>query len=241
MELQLRSDPLFLSVHSQMNGVQHQVDCLLCAGLVGNDAVVIEISNHRQIQYALLCVNVSNICYPFAVWSIRMKLSVEQILILVDLLSHLLPFPAAADFRKLTVFLHDAKDGFGIAVNASLFQHHPHPAVAIRAKAALPLFRNGFCKGCIFLRSIQSMNEIIVSTSGYLKETTHDGYRIFISVPVDHGIFRPRSHFLSVERRKSRNSSFSIFSRLFSYLYSASVFAGLRPRVFGRTDSFSQQ
>lgn len=85
------------------------------------------------------------------------------------------------------------------------------------------------------------MDKIIISASGYLKEATHDGYRIFISVPVDYRIFCPWSHFLSVECRKSRNSSFSIFSRLFSYLYSASVFAGLRPRVFGRTDSFSQQ
>src|SRR5699024_2639412 len=111
------------------------VDCLLCAGLIGNDAVVIEIPNHRQIQYALLCVNVRNIRYPFTVRSVCMKLSVEQILVLVDLLPHLLPFPAATDFRKQTVFLHDTKDGLGIAVNALLLQHHPHPTIAIRAKA----------------------------------------------------------------------------------------------------------
>ena len=185
-------------------------------------------------------MHIRNIRYPFAVRSVCMKLSVEQILVLVDLLSHLLPFPATTDFRKQTVFLHDTKDGLGIAVNPFLLQYHPHPAVAIRAKAALPLFCNDFCKDCIFLRSTQTMDEIIVSASGYLKEATHDGYRIFISVPVDHSIFCPWSHFLSVECRKSRNSSFSIFSRLFSYLYSASVFAGLRPRVFGRTGSFSQ-
>ena len=82
-----------------------------------------------------------------------MKLSVEQILVLVDLLPHLLPFPAATDFHKQTVFLHDTKDGLGIAVNALLLQHHPHPTIAIRAKAALPLFRNDFCKIYIFLRS----------------------------------------------------------------------------------------
>ena len=47
-------------------------------------------------------------------------------------------------------------------------------------------------------------------------------------------------HFLSTDCRKSRNNSTSIFNRLFSYLYSCSVFAGLRPRCFGMVGSFSQ-
>ena len=84
------------------------------------------------------------------------------------------------------------------------------------------------------------MNEIIVSASGYLKEAAHNGYRIFLSVPVDHCVFCPWPHFLPIERRKSRNNSFSILSRLFSYLYSASVFAGFRPRALGRLGPFSQ-
>ena len=125
-------------------------------------------------------------------------------------------------------------------MNTSLLQHQPHPAVAIGTKAALSLLRDDFCQGRVFLRPTQTMDIIIVSASGYLKEATHNGYRIFVSVPVDHGVFCPWPHFLPVERRKSRNSSFSILSRLFSYLYSASVFAGLRPRVLGRTGSFSQ-
>ena len=125
-------------------------------------------------------------------------------------------------------------------MNALLLQRQPHPAVAICTKAALPLLRDDFCKSSVFLRPAQTMDEVIVSASGHLKEAAHNGYRIFVSVPVDHCVFCPWPHFLSVERRKSRNSSFSIFSRLFSYLYSASVFAGLRPRVFGRTGSFSQ-
>lgn len=40
-------------------------------------------------------------------------------------------------------------------------------------------------------------------------------------------------HFLPVDRRKSRNNSFSIRSRSFSRLYFASVFAGLRPLLLG--------
>ena len=161
-------------------------------------------------------------------------------IVLVDLLPHLLPFSASPDLRKQTIFLHDTQDGLGITVDASLLQHQSHSAVAIRTKAALSLFRDDFCKGRVFLRPAQTMDEIIVSAAGYLKEATHNGYRIFVSVPVDYCVFCPWPHFLPVERRKSRNSSFSIFSRLFSYLYSASVFAGLRPRAFGRTGSFSQ-
>ncbi|MCI7656637.1 hypothetical protein [Anaerotignum sp.] len=37
-----------------------------------------------------------------------MKLSVERILVLLELLSHLLPFPAAADFRKGCIFFWSA-------------------------------------------------------------------------------------------------------------------------------------
>ena len=125
-------------------------------------------------------------------------------------------------------------------MNTLLLQHQPHPAVAICTKAALSLLRDDFCKSRVFLRPAQSMDEIIISASRYLKEATHNGYRIFVSVPVDYGVFCPWPHFLPMERRKSRNNSFSIFSRLFSYLYSASVFAGFRPRILGRTGSFSQ-
>ena len=169
-----------------------------------------------------------------------MKLPIEQILVLVDLLPHLLPFSSSPDLCKQPVFLHDTQDGLGIIVDASFLQHQPHPPIAIRAETVLSLFCDDFCKNSVFLRSVQTMDEIIVSTSGYLKEATHNGYRIFVSVTVDYGIFCSWPHFLPVECRKSRNNSFSILSRLFSYLYSASVFAGLRPRVFGRTGSFSQ-
>ena len=156
------------------------------------------------------------------------------------LLPHVDPFSAPSDFCKQVVFLHDTQDGLGIMVDSSLLQHQPHPAVAVCTKAALSLFRDDRCKSCVFLRPAQTVDEVILSASGYLKEATHNGYRIFVSVLVDHCVFCPWPHFLPVERRKSRNNSFSIFNRLFSYLYSASVLAGLRPRLLGRTDSFSQ-
>ena len=86
MELQLCSDPLFLFTHRQTNGIQYQIDCLLCAGLVGNDTVIIKIPDHGKIQHALLCVVVRNICYPFAVRSVRVKLiereDLDQVLLM---------------------------------------------------------------------------------------------------------------------------------------------------------------
>ena len=174
-------------------------------------------TNHRQIQYALLCVDVHDICYPFAVGPVCVKLAVEQVFISVYLLAHLLPLPAAADLGQQTVFLHNPQDGLGIAVDAALLQHQPHPAVAIGTKAAFLLLRDDFCKSRVFLRPAQSMDKIIISASGYLKEAAHDGYWIFVSMPMDHCVFCSWPHFLSMERRKSRNSSFSIFSRLFSF------------------------
>ena len=133
------------------------------------------------------------------------------------------PLAAATDFCKQAVLLHGMEDGLGIVMNA-----------------ALSLFRDGFCKGRLFLQSARTMDEIIVFILGYLKEAAQNGYRIFLSVPVDHCIFYPCPNLLPAERRKSCNSSFSILRRLFTHLCSASVFAGLRLCAFGRIDSFSQ-
>ena len=70
----------------------------LSSGLISHDAVVIEIPDHGQIQDTLLGVDVRDVRYPFAVGPVCVKFSVQQILIPVDLLPHLLPFSATADF-----------------------------------------------------------------------------------------------------------------------------------------------
>ena len=165
VELQLCSAPLFLFTHRQTNGIQYQIDCLLCIGLVGNDTVIIKIPDHGKIQHALLCVEVRNICYPFAVRSVRVKLTVQQVFVFMYLLPHIDPFSAPPDIRKQTVFLHDTQDGLGITVDAPFLQHQPQPAVAISicTKAALSLLRNDFCEGSVFLWSAQTMGEIIIS------------------------------------------------------------------------------
>ena len=45
--------------------------------LISHDAVVIEIPDHGQIQYPLLRLDVRNICYPFAIGPVCVKLPVE--------------------------------------------------------------------------------------------------------------------------------------------------------------------
>ena len=72
-----------------------------------------------------------------------MKLSVEQILVLVDLLPHLLPF-AATDFRKQTVFLL-RYEGWswdcGECPASSPTSYDSHTC-----ESCAPLFRNDFSK-----------------------------------------------------------------------------------------------
>ncbi len=56
---------LFLPAHGQANGVRADFH-LLCASFVGNNAVVVKIPDHGQIQFPC-SVDVGDICYPFAV------------------------------------------------------------------------------------------------------------------------------------------------------------------------------
>ena len=51
VKLQLRSDFLFLLLHSQSDRVQHQIHCLLRTGLVSHNAVIIEIPDYRQVEF----------------------------------------------------------------------------------------------------------------------------------------------------------------------------------------------
>ena len=51
----------------------------------------IEISDHGQIDDPFVCMDIRNICYPFLVGIICVKVSIEKILILVHLLPLLVP------------------------------------------------------------------------------------------------------------------------------------------------------
>ena len=99
VELQLRSDSLFLPLHGQANGVPHQVYCLSGRCLVSYNAVVIQIPDYGQIQYTLLRMDVGDVCDPFCIRPVCPELSVQQILVLMYLLSKVNPLPATADLR----------------------------------------------------------------------------------------------------------------------------------------------
>ena len=92
--------PSFLLPHSKMNGIQYQIHRLFRSGFVSHNAIVIEIADHGQIQYALLGANLGDVRDPFAVGSVRMELPVQQILALVCLLAHLNPLPAPPYFGQ---------------------------------------------------------------------------------------------------------------------------------------------
>jgi len=100
VELQLRSDSLFLLLHCQPNRVQDKINRLLRGCLVGHDTVVIQIPDHRQIQYTFLGLYIGNICNPFAVGTACVKLPFQQILISMYLLTEIDPLPAATDFSQ---------------------------------------------------------------------------------------------------------------------------------------------
>lgn len=121
-------------------------------------------------------------------------------------------------------------------MNPLLFQPQPHSAVPIGLPTSTLLSLEKLCQFSVRLCPVQAMNKVIVATSGHTKELTHDGYGILSSVAVYYPIRYLGLHFLSADCRKSRSSSFSIFSRLFSYLYSANVFAGFRPLCLGTPD-----
>ena len=87
----------------------------------------------------------------------------------------------------------------------------------------------------VLLGPIHSFHIIIITAPGYPKECAHDGYRICALMTINYLILDLRPHFLPMSVIKSRSSTFSIFRRLFSYLYSCRVLAGFRPLCLGVT------
>lgn len=69
----------------------------------------------------------------------------------------------------------------------------------------------------VWLWPPQAADKVIIAASGYPKEGTHGRYGVVLPVQMDDIVFDVWPHFLSVNRRKSRSSWFSIFNRLISY------------------------
>ena len=163
-------------------------------------------------------MDIRDICDPFAVRSFCVEIPIQQIFISVNLLSKLLLLPASADFRQQTVGFHNPENRFGIPGTTVFVQPKMHPAMAVCILATFLLTCNLVYDCLVWIWMVQLMNVSVIPTPGNTKEFAHPPNRILFPITVNHGIFRLCSHFLPVDRRKSRSSSFSIFSRSISAL-----------------------
>ena len=143
------------------------------------------------------------------------------------------PIFLSSNHRQKAIFLHHAQYGLRIAMDTIPLQPDVYTTVAVGFAALLLAFPDFLRQRKIPCRNVHSFHIIVISTARNIEKSAHLADGILLFVTVDHHIFDFRLHILSVSERKSRNNSFSIFRRLFSYLYSAKVFAGLRPLAFG--------
>ena len=134
-------------------------------------------------------MDVRDVRHPFAVWFVCVKLSIQQILVFVELLPHLSPFSGTPNLRKQAIFLHDPQDGFGVVVDALPLQPQVHPAIAVGLKAFVLLLCNALGKGCVLLRPAQPTHKAIVSASRYPKETAHRDDRELLVVAMYDRVF----------------------------------------------------
>ena len=60
VEVELRSDSL-LTLHRQANCIQNKIDSLLDFSLVSDNAIIVWITDHGQVQHTLYGVNIGDI------------------------------------------------------------------------------------------------------------------------------------------------------------------------------------
>ena len=75
-----------LLLHRQADGIQDQTYSLGFCRFISYNTVIIKVPYHGQIENALACVNVRDICNPFGVWPVCVEVPVEQVFIPMDLL-----------------------------------------------------------------------------------------------------------------------------------------------------------
>ena len=132
MELQLCSD-LLISLGGTYR-VENKIDRLLCPHFVCDDAVVIEIADHREVKEALSGAYVRNVCYPLLVWPICCKIAIKKIGITMKCFS-VLHIPPSPNNRQQTVFIHHFENSFGIVMYSMSVQPDMYSAVAIGTPA----------------------------------------------------------------------------------------------------------
>ena len=116
------------------------------------------------------------------------------------------------------VAFHKSEDGFGILVAAVLVQPELHSAIAVGILTPFLLTCNLIYDCLIRIWLVQSLNIRIIPASGNAKKSAHSVNGMVLPVTVYYSIFYPVAHSLSMDCRKSRSNSFSIFKRSFSAL-----------------------
>ena len=132
VELQLCSD-LFISLGDTYR-IENKIDRLFRPCLVCNDAVVIEVADHREVKEALTGSYVRNICYPLLVRPLCDEVTVEKIRKTVESFP-VLHIPPSPNDRKQTVLVHYSENGFRIVTDSVSFQPDMYSSVAIGAPA----------------------------------------------------------------------------------------------------------
>ena len=154
------------------------------------------------------------------------EFSVQPVVISVLVLAHFSPSFSATDFTQKVVLVHDSQNRLWILSDSFTIQPELHSTVAVCFFTRFLLCTNLFCKFKVFRRVVQMFDVLIVATSGNLKNLAQSFYCIFCTVPMNDCVFEIWSHFLSMDRIKSRSNSFSIFNRLISYACSATISLG---------------
>lgn len=103
--LQLCGDLFFL-----LGRLDREIDVLFCDGLVGSNAVVIEVSNDGQVQDALLGADAGNGCCPFLIRTLSNEISVQQIGVFVQAFSILYVFFPPYDRQQIVLIHHVEKE-----------------------------------------------------------------------------------------------------------------------------------
>jgi hypothetical protein len=111
--------------------LKHQLDGLISSYPVGDNTVVKQITDHRQVERTLWCLDVGYIGCPFLVWFGSGKVSVKDIRIPVQLFSHLPVFSPAPDLRQQSILVHNPQHRFVIGLHAMPCQPDPNAPIPI--------------------------------------------------------------------------------------------------------------
>ena len=99
VEVEFRSDSL-LTLHCQVGCILNKIDSLLGFSLLSDNAIVVWITDLGQVQHALYGVNIGDICHLLCIRHVCMKLPVEQVCILVNLLPPSVSTCDVGEFQK---------------------------------------------------------------------------------------------------------------------------------------------